>query len=129
MPKYALIQNIDGLTCLLCHLLPSRRFSGHFVEPGLCCISSNITHYQYLNAKVGSCDAGRTWARHYFQQNSPIKYCQTLLKPWLHISMFIQSSQLVKSFPSLFLEELEQLLVNKSTFYALVSRSALEQNR
>ena len=39
MPKYALIQNIGGLTCLLllCHLLPDpfRRFSGHFVEPGL----------------------------------------------------------------------------------------------
>jgi hypothetical protein len=32
MSKYALIQNIGGLTCLLCHLLPSRRFSGHFVE-------------------------------------------------------------------------------------------------
>ena len=30
MPKYALIQNIGGLTCLLCHLLPFRRFSGHF---------------------------------------------------------------------------------------------------
>jgi hypothetical protein len=46
MSKYALIQNIGRLTCLLCHLLHSRRFSGHFVEPGLCCISSNITHYQ-----------------------------------------------------------------------------------
>ena len=37
--KYALIQNIVGLTCLLCHLLHSRRFSGHFIEPGLYCIS------------------------------------------------------------------------------------------
>jgi hypothetical protein len=46
MPKYALIQNIGGLTCLLCHLLPFRRFSGHFVEPSLYCMSSNIyTHY------------------------------------------------------------------------------------
>jgi hypothetical protein len=45
MPKYALIQNIGLLTCLLCHLLHFRRFSDHFVEPGLYCISSNITLY------------------------------------------------------------------------------------
>jgi hypothetical protein len=44
--KYAPIQNIGGLTCLLCHLLHFRRFSGHFVEPGLYCLSSNITHYK-----------------------------------------------------------------------------------
>ena len=46
MPKYALIQNIGGFTCFLCHLLPFRRFSGRFVEPSLYCMSSNITHYQ-----------------------------------------------------------------------------------
>jgi hypothetical protein len=45
MPKYALIKNIGALTCLLCHLHHSRRFSGHFVEPALYCISSNITLY------------------------------------------------------------------------------------
>jgi hypothetical protein len=129
MPKYALIQNTGGLTCLLCHLLHFRRFSGHFVEPVLCCISSNITLLgPTKHTKVGCCDAGRTWARPKFQQNSPIKYCWTLLKPWLYISMFIQSSQLVKSFPSLFLEEFEQLNVNKSTFSALVSGSAVEPN-
>ena len=60
MPKYALIQNIGGLTCLLCHLLHFRRFSGHFVEPGLCCISSNITLHYSKYTKVGCCDAGRT---------------------------------------------------------------------
>jgi hypothetical protein len=45
MSKYALIENIGGLTCLLCHLLHSRRFSNHFVEPGLYYSSSNITLY------------------------------------------------------------------------------------
>jgi hypothetical protein len=70
MSKYAPIQNIGGLTCLLCHLiLPLTKYT-----------------------KVGSCTAGRTWARPKFQQNSPIKYCQTLLKQRLHIFMFIQSS-------------------------------------
>jgi hypothetical protein len=107
MPKYALIQNIGGLTCLLCHLLPLVDFQAISLNPAY--VVSHLILPTINNAKVGSCDAGRTWARHYFQQNSPIKYCQTLLKSWLHISMFIQSSQLVKSFPSLFLEELEQL--------------------
>ena len=45
MPNYALIQNIGGLACSLCHLPHSRRFTGHFVEPGLYCMSSNVTHY------------------------------------------------------------------------------------
>jgi hypothetical protein len=39
MSKFALIQTIGGLTCLLCQLLHSRRFSDHFVEPDLYCIS------------------------------------------------------------------------------------------
>ena len=62
MPKYALIQNIGGLICLLCHLLHFRRFSGHFVEPGLYRIYHLILH-TINNAKVGICDAGQTWAR------------------------------------------------------------------
>ena len=81
-----MIQNIGGLTCFLCHL----QFSGHFVELGLYSISVILPFTKYT--KAGCCDAGRTWARHKFQQNSPIKYCQTLLKPRLHIFMFIQSS-------------------------------------
>jgi hypothetical protein len=46
MSKCSLIQNIGGLTSLLCHLLHSRRFSGHFVEPGRYYPSSNITFYK-----------------------------------------------------------------------------------
>ena len=90
MPKYALIHNIGGLTCLLCHLLHFRRFSGHFVEPGLYCISLILpTTANNAKPKVGSCDAEKSWTRPKFQQNSPIKYCQTLL--------MLQSFQLVKS--------------------------------
>ena len=50
-----------------------------------------------------------------------------LLKPRLYIFMFIQSFQLVKSFPWLFHEELKQFNFNQSTFSELVSRSALNQ--
>ena len=49
--KYALIHNIGGRSCLLCHLLHFRRFSGHFVEPTL---------YLYHLILPGTCDAGRS---------------------------------------------------------------------
>jgi hypothetical protein len=58
-----MIQNIGGLTCLLCHL----QFSGHFVELGLYCGISVILPFTKYT-KAGCCDAGRTWARHKFQQ-------------------------------------------------------------
>jgi hypothetical protein len=44
MPVYALVQNIRRLACLLFF----RRFASNFVEPGLYCLSSDITHYKEL---------------------------------------------------------------------------------
>jgi hypothetical protein len=55
MPEYALIQNIGRLACLLCHLLFFRRFSSHFVEPGLYCLSSDITHALQRTEDVRLC--------------------------------------------------------------------------
>jgi hypothetical protein len=111
MPKYALIHNIGGLTCL-CHLL-------HLLHVDFQAILLNPPYIVYHlilpttnNTKVGSCDARQSWARPKFQQNLPIKYCQTLLKLQLYIFMFIQSLQLVDSFPLLFHEELKQLNLN-----------------
>jgi hypothetical protein len=56
MSKYALIENIGGLTCLLCHLLHSLDFQAFSLNPA-------YTVYHLIlpftkNTKVGSCDQG-----------------------------------------------------------------------
>jgi hypothetical protein len=48
--------------------------------------------------KVGSCDAGKSWTRPKFQQSSPIKILPNASNAAaIHLCMFIQSFQLVKS--------------------------------
>jgi hypothetical protein len=65
MSKYALIQNIGGLTvfvyCVIYFTLKLVDFQAISLNPAY--IVYHLILPTINNAKVGSCDAGRTWAR------------------------------------------------------------------